>query len=95
MANRIIAADPSGVIAIMSDHGIDHPGSTEPIKLNNLMAIRSPDHPGLMTGAAHPVDLLPTILNAYLGTDLPTHEYRGWLSAPEHPLQLTEVTSSR
>lgn len=94
-ATRITEADPTGVIVIFSDHGLGLPGATEPIKLSNFIAIRSPEHPGLMDDAAHPVDLLPSILNAYLGTDLPLHEYRGWLSAGEHPLQLTEVMPLR
>jgi hypothetical protein len=35
-----------------------------------------------------------TILNTYLGADLPTREYRGWISEAEHPLQVTEVGAS-
>ena len=94
LAREVIRADPTAVVVLMSDHGLQPPGAPEEVKLHNFLAVRSPGRRALLE-TPHPVDVLPAILNAYLGASLPLHEYRGWVSGGDYPLRLTEVTPTR
>jgi hypothetical protein len=91
---RVISADPDAVIIVMSDHGSRPPGAPEEVLLQNVLAIRSPHQPNIVTRGMHLVDLLPTVFDAYFGTESPRHDYRGWLNVPEHPLEMAEVHPS-
>ena len=86
-----MTTDPGAVVIVMSDHGSRPPGAPEDALLKNILAIRAPGQPDLLTSDLHPVDLLPAIFNEYFGTDLPRKVYRAWLNAPEHPLEMVEV----
>lgn len=88
---RVIAADPGAVVVMMSDHGSRPPGAPEEVLLQNLLAVRSPEHPELLASNTHLVDLLATIFDAYFGTESPRHEYRGWISLAEFPLEMSET----
>jgi hypothetical protein len=76
--DRILGADPSAVIAVFSDHGPgvdfhqeDPFGGGLEERVSNLMALRAPgDGPRLVAGTT-PVNLLPLLFNAYLGTEIP------------------------
>jgi hypothetical protein len=68
-------ADRPAVIVVMSDHGPDGGFSaTDPLsfevetRASNFMAARTPGHPGLIGDRLTPVNLFPTLLDAYLGT---------------------------
>jgi hypothetical protein len=89
---RVVASDPEAVIVVMSDHGSQPPGAPETALLQNVIAVRSPAHEGLLASDAHPVDLLPVIWDAYFGTETPRHDYRGWINRAEHPLEMVEVS---
>jgi hypothetical protein len=74
--DRILAVegDSPPVIVVFSDHG---PGTgfdqTKPLesdlveRSSNILAVLSPGHPGLFGMATTPVNILPRLLNAYLG----------------------------
>jgi sulfatase-like protein len=77
--DRLVAADPDAVIVVFGDHGMRVPGDPENLHRNLLLA-RTPDHPGLFGEAPTLVNVLPHILNAYLGADvalLPDDLYAG------------------
>jgi hypothetical protein len=90
--DQIVAADPQAVVVVMSDHGSRPPGAPREALLQNLLAVRSPGRPAVVASDAHLVDLFAAIFDAYFGTQSPRHEYRGWISLPEFPLEMVEVT---
>ena len=69
-------ADSPPVIIIFSDHG---PGTgfdpSKPLesdlveRSSNILAVYSPGHSGLFASPTTPVNILPRVFNAYLGTD--------------------------
>lgn len=74
----LVTADSPPVIIIFSDHG---PGTefdpTKPLesdlveRSSNILAVYSPGHPGLFASPTTPVNILPRVLNAYLGMTIP------------------------
>ena len=86
-----IEANPDAVLVVMSDHGTKPPGGAEASVLSNFTAIRLPDGDDAVPNDVSPVNLLPEILNRVLDTDLPTSEYRGWISEAEMPLTMEPV----
>jgi hypothetical protein len=76
----------------MSDHGYKKPLSDVQARLATLFAASTPGHPELLADAPTPVNLMPRLLNAYLGLELPREPARFFL-APDHfnPLKLAEV----
>lgn len=91
--------DQSGrakVIVLMSDHGsrygtADAPFARDTESVENLFSARTPGHPALFGEAPTPVNAFSTLLNAYLGADLPIRPDRSYLSQAEDPLRLTWV----
>ena len=55
-------------MVVLSDHGVY--GDDELDRFRNLIIARTPGHPGLLGDAPTPINVLPRILNAYLGTGL-------------------------
>jgi hypothetical protein len=83
------------VIVVMADHGYIQEVQADDVqsRFANLFAAFTPGAPGLMVDAPTPVNLMPRLLNAYLGTDFPSSPDRYFLSpGPLQPLMLTEVT---
>lgn len=81
----IVARDPDAVVIAFSDHGPDEhldwwnpdaAGIAE--RSSNLFAARTPGHEGLFPDDVTLVNVLPMLFNAYLGTQLPTHENAFW-----------------
>jgi hypothetical protein len=74
----LASADSPPVIVIFSDHG---PGTgfdpTKPLesdlieRSSNILAVYSPGHAGLFASPTTPVNILPRVFNAYLGTTIP------------------------
>jgi hypothetical protein len=85
-----VDANPEAVVVVMSDHGSGPPGAPEDALLKSFLAIRHPGTPDF-EGDMSPVNLLPAIFNAYLGTELPTSPYRAWISESEFPLNMRPV----
>ncbi|HSG86020.1 MAG TPA: hypothetical protein VLA23_06745, partial [Candidatus Limnocylindrales bacterium] len=81
--DRILAADPGAVIVLFSDHGSGagytptHPADTDlDERTANLVAVRTPGLLRPLPDDVTLINVLPPILNAYLGTDFK-------LSAPD------------
>ena len=70
---RLQAADPDTVIVLMADHGyVQEVQAGDPqARFANLFAAYTPDSPGLLADPPTPVNLLPRLLNHYLGTESP------------------------
>ena len=89
--DKLVASDPDGVVVLLSDHGMS--GDDELDRFRNLIIARTPGHPELLGTAPTPINVLPRVLNAYLGTDLPIRPdtlYRHgdgafWLSVEQVP----------
>lgn len=87
-------AGPSSVIVLMSDHGsrygsIDEQWADE--AMETFFSARTPGHPRLFGDSPTPVNLFPTLFNAYLGMDLPLAANRSFVSANDAPLRLSEM----
>ena len=78
LVTKVVAADPSAIVIVMSDHGpdvrLDWASPAEP-GLNDrsasLLLVRTPGYEELMPADMTLVNLLPRLFNAYFGTDLP------------------------
>lgn len=65
----LLAADPNAVVVVFGDHGMRI--GDDPVNLHrNLLLARTPDHPGLFGEAPTLVNVVPQLLNAYLGADV-------------------------
>lgn len=75
---RLCAIDPDAVIVVFSDHGAAWiEGSGTPWA--NLLMVRSPGYQRLLSSSPTLINVLPSILNAYLDAELPMlpdHVYR-------------------
>ncbi len=82
---ELVGLVPNAVILVVSDHGPDeHLDWWQPDAVGidersgTLFAARTPGHPGLFADNITLVNVMPTLLNAYLGTSLPTHDNQFW-----------------
>jgi hypothetical protein len=66
----VVTADPDAVIVVFSDHGIGWVEGGARM-WDNLLLVRSPGHPELLGSDPTLINVLPTIFDAYLGTNLP------------------------
>jgi len=81
----IAKLDPTAVIVVFSDHGPDahldwsrpDPHTVEE-RSANLFAARTPGRSGLFPDDVTLVNVLPILLNSYLGTDLAVHPNEFW-----------------
>jgi hypothetical protein len=85
LVDRLVERDPLAVIVVMSDHGTDTAfnaqdplGSDLNERTSALLAVRSPGHRGLLPPGTTPINVLPRVLNAYLGTSLPIRSETTW-----------------
>ena len=83
--DRIVGADPTAVVVVVSDHGVS--GEDQLTHFRNLVLARTPGHPRLLGDDATLVNVLPSIVRAYLDPTvslLPDTLYRShdspWLS---------------
>ena len=83
---------PDPVIIVMADHGYsDDPADLQAL-FGTFFAAITPQEPGLLADAPTPVNLMPILLNAFLGTDFPTSPDRYFTSPGFRQLmELTEV----
>jgi len=86
------------VIIVMSDHGSEtevhygdphHPSSEE--RFLNLFAAYTPGHGDLFPEWATPINVLPILMNTYLGTDHPCSADRTFANGPTGYLDLHEI----
>ena len=92
----LVDSSPSSVVVLMSDHGSrygsnDHPMLWDIESVESFFSARTPGHPRLFGDSPTPVNLFPTLFNAYLGMDLPLAANRSFMSANDAPLRLSEV----
>ena len=89
--DRIVAADPTGVIVLFSDHATRYDLEGDPEETNhNLFAARTPGRVGVFADDQTPVNIFPRLLNAYLSSDIPLTPYRAWVSEGD-PLMLVPL----
>jgi hypothetical protein len=69
--DALVAADPDAVIVIFGDHGMRI--GDDPVNVHrNLLLARTPGHPRLFGESPTLVNLMPQLLNAYLGAEAAT-----------------------
>jgi hypothetical protein len=96
--DQLVVADPDAIIIVMSDHGseshldwTDARRSDLNERFSNLFAARTPGKTCVFGNAPTPVNLFPTLLNAYLGTDFPLQPDATYISDPGAKLTLEKV----
>ena len=96
--DRIVAADPSAVIVVFSDHGSesrldwsDGTRSDLDERFGNLFAARTPGHECLFGDAPTLVNVFPRLLNAYLDTRYAEQSDKLFISTPGSKLALDEI----
>jgi hypothetical protein len=85
---RIVAADPSAVIVLWSDHGLRYSLANPDEHFRSFLAARTPGADGLLRDQS-PVNLLRLIFANYLGVNSPALPYRSWFSDWDYTLRLT------
>ena len=88
--NHLVAADPSAVVILFSDHGMRFDPEDIPEHFENFFAARTPGKAEVFDQQLSLVNVFPELLNAYLGTDIESVPYQAWQSALM-PLDLTRV----
>ena len=68
---RIVGADPNAIVIVFSDHGHRHDLDDPTEMLHSLFLSRTPGHAGLFPSDTSPINILPRVLDAYDGLDLP------------------------
>jgi len=86
------------IIVVWSDHGSesrldahDAMKSDFAERFSNFFAARAPGMPRLFPADITPVNIFPTLFNAYFGTDLPLRVPRQFVSSADEKLNFTEV----
>ena len=93
--DKVTAARPDAAIVLFSDHGTRYDLGADPTEATrNFFAARLPDRPDLFDDSVHLVNLLPILLNAYAGTEIPTMPFSAWVSTG-YPLQVEPLDSPR
>jgi hypothetical protein len=68
--DTIITEHPDAVVVVLSDHGARYSTGVSDEWFRSFFAARTPGHPGVFDDDARPVELFPTVFNAYFGTDI-------------------------
>jgi hypothetical protein len=92
--DRIVEADPTGIVVVMSDHGSRRTLADRDEFFHNFFAARTP---GLEPFPADvsPVNVLRLLVTAETGTRMDQLPYRAWFFADERrPLELTAFEPS-
>jgi hypothetical protein len=89
---RIIDADPSGVVVLMSDHGSRYTTSNRQEQFKSLLAARAPGQPRLFPDDESVVNILRRIIRAEFGAPVEPLPYQAWWSDPGL-LDLTPVAT--
>jgi hypothetical protein len=77
--DRIIDADPSAAVILMSDHGIRYSLGDPEEQFRILLAARTPGKSDIYPQDASAVNVLRALFSAYLGSNTPPVAYRAWL----------------
>ena len=80
--DRIIAADPDGIVVLMSDHGSRYAMSDRQEHFKTFLAARAPGHDPLFPADESTVNVLRRLISAEFGSYLEPLEYEAWWSDP-------------
>jgi hypothetical protein len=83
----IVADDPSGIVIVMSDHGIRHHVDNWDEHFDTLFAARTPGRE-MFADDISPVNVFRRILTDVFGADLPDLPYEAWRSDWNLPMDL-------
>lgn len=82
LTNDIVAARPTAVVILLSDHGSRYSPDDPDELFHSLFAARTPGREDVFETGTHPVNVFRQLFNAYFGTDLPMRPYGAWISTP-------------
>jgi hypothetical protein len=85
---RVIAADPTAIVLLWSDHGLRYSLSNREEHFRSFLAARTPGAEVLLRDQS-PVNFLRLIFAHYLGVNSPALPYRSWFSDWDYTLRLT------
>lgn len=85
----IVAADPTGVIVLFSDHGSRYDDHDRAEQFRSFFAARTPGRTDVFPDDVTTTNILRDLVSAYSDTKLPPIPYRAFIPDPQHVLQLT------
>jgi hypothetical protein len=88
--SELIQEDPDAIVVVMGDHGSRLLGDDPGEQFRNLFAARTPGHAGLFGPSPTLINVLPSLLDAYLGLQLPVLPDRHYLVRDLQQLLETE-----
>jgi Sulfatase len=88
--DRIVVADPTAVIILLSDHGARYSTADRDEHFRVLMAARGGDGQ-LIRDDESPVNVLRRVVTTQFGTSLDRLPYEAWWSDPSHSLGLSRL----
>ena len=88
-ADRVIAADPSAVIIVMSDHGSRYTFDDEAEHFRSFFAARTPGTGTVYPDDESPVNILRRLAGALFDIDVEALAYQAWSSEWCCPLTLS------
>jgi hypothetical protein len=80
--DRIIEADPNGIVVLLSDHGSRYTVSNRQEQFKSFLAARAPGQAHLFSDDESDVNILRRIIHAEFGVRLKPLEYEAWWSDP-------------
>lgn len=79
--DRLLSVRPDAVVILFSDHATRYDKIGDPGEaISNFFAARTPAAEALFGESPSPVNVLPRLLNRYLGTDHEIRRFRSWIS---------------
>jgi hypothetical protein len=78
--DRIIEADPSAIVVLMSDHGSRYTISNREEQFKSFLAARAPGEPRLFPENESDVNILRRIIRAEFGAQIEPLRYKAWWS---------------
>jgi hypothetical protein len=91
--DAIIDRDPTAVVVLFSDHGGRFAEGPSGEHFRTFMAARTPGHDRLFDGDVSLVNVFPTLLNAYFGTEFSLRDYRAAWAPDDAPLEPEPIES--
>lgn len=90
--DELLEDDPDAVVVLFGDHATRYDirgDSAEATR--SFLATRTPGRTGLFEEDVSLINVFPVLLNQLIGTNLPMHSFKAWLSIGNDPLPLEPV----
>jgi hypothetical protein len=94
VVDALVERDPEVVVVLFSDHGARFDEGPTDEHFRTFLATRAPGHAQLLGDSITLVNVMPSLLNAYFGTDAPMRPDRFAWAPDEAPLEPQPVSAA-